>query len=341
MKIGIIGGGSWGTTLAQVLHDNGHKTLIYDINESNVLKINDHIHPFFNLELPRDIKATTNLEEVINFSNYLLLAVPTAVIRDVLIDINKLLHKKTYFINVSKGIEPHTFNRISDIVNQEIDIKFYGGFTVLTGPSHAEETIQRKLTLLTAASLDEEFAYKVQQLFSNTTYMRVYRTNDLIGAEVGGAAKNAIAIVSGVATGLNLGENARAALITRGIVEIVKCVEALGGERETAFGLTGIGDLIVTASSENSRNFQAGKRIGQGVPLEKVFSESKMTIEGVRSIIALHEVAVDKGFELPIISTAYRVLFENLNIDDAITSLLTRDLKDEKSLWSDYQAIIF
>ena len=162
--------------------------------------------------------------------------------------------------------------------------------------------------------------------------MRVYRTNDLIGAEVGGAAKNAIAVVSGFATGLDLGENARAALITRGVVEIVKCVEAMGGERETAFGLTGLGDLIVTASSENSRNFQAGKRIGEGVPLDQVFKESKMTIEGVRSIIALHELAVEKGFDLPIISSAYKVLFENLDINDAITLLLTRDLKDEKSL---------
>ena len=332
MKIGIIGGGSWGTTLAQVLHDNGHKSYIYDINRSNVDKINNHIHPFFNTDLPEQITATNNLEEVIKYSNYLLLAVPTAVMREVLVDINTLLHKKTYFINVSKGIEPHTFARVSQIVDEEIDKNYYGGFVALTGPSHAEETIRRKLTLLTAASFDEKLATKVQQLFSNDKYMRVYRTNDLIGAEVGGAAKNAIAVVSGFATGLDLGENARAALITRGVVEIVKCVEAMGGERETAFGLTGLGDLIVTASSENSRNFQAGKRIGEGVPLDQVFKESKMTIEGVRSIIALHELAVEKGFDLPIISSAYKVLFKNLNINDAITLLLTRDLKDEKSL---------
>ncbi len=331
MKIGIIGGGSWGTTLAQVLYDNGHESYIYDISSINVDKINNHIHPFFETQLPKDIKATNSLEKVINFSNYILLAVPTAVMRDVLSKISNLLTEKTYFINVSKGIEPETFNRISEIVSQEIPDEFLGGYVALVGPSHAEETIKRKLTLLTAASENEELAIKVQEVFSNSVYMRVYRTTDLIGAEVGGSAKNAIAVVSGVATGLELGENARAALITRGIVEIVRCVEAMGGERETAFGLTGIGDLIVTASSENSRNFQAGKRIGQGVPLEQIFSESKMTIEGIRSIIALHELSVEKGFELPIITTAYNVLFNKLEVKKAITLLLTRDLKDEKS----------
>lgn len=331
MKVGVIGGGSWGTTLAQVLDDNGHDVLVYDINLNNVKKINSSIHPLFDLKINENIRGTNELKEAVNYSNYLILAVPTAVMRDVLREINLLLHKKTYFINVSKGIEPQTFLRVSEIVDEEISKEHLGGFVALTGPSHAEETIERKLTLLTAASKDEKLATQVQEMFSNSLYMRVYRTNDLIGAEVGGAAKNAIAIVSGAATGLNLGENARAALITRGIVEIVRCVEAMGGERETAFGLTGIGDLIVTASSENSRNFQAGKRIGEGVPLEQIFSESKMTIEGVRSIIALHELAQKKGLELPIISTAYNVLFHNLDIKEAITLLLTRDLKDEKT----------
>lgn len=331
MKIGIIGGGSWGTTLAQVLHDNGHETLVYDVNVKNIDKINNHIHPLFNVEITKEIKGTSNLNDVINYSDHLILAVPTVVMRDVLKDISKLLTRKTYFISVSKGIEPVTFSRISEIVNEEIKSEHFGGFVTLTGPSHAEETIKRKLTLLTAASLNEDFAIKVQELFSNSQYMRVYRTDDLIGAEVGGAAKNAISIVSGAATGLNLGENARAALITRGVIEIVKLVEAMGGDRETAFGLTGLGDLIVTASSENSRNFQAGKRIGQGVPLEQVLGEATMTIEGVRSIVAFNELAESKGLDLPIISTAYNVLFNNLDIEKALTLLLTRKLKDEKS----------
>ena len=330
MKIAVVGGGSWGTTLAQVLIDNHHKVLIYDISKKNVDLINKHIHPYFDLEIPEKIKATTNLEEALAFSNHVLLAVPTAAMRNVVKNINEKISEKTYFINVSKGIEPETFRRVSEIVSEEIDEDKLGAFATLTGPSHAEEVILRRLTLLTAASLDEKFAKKVQHLFSNKKYLRVYTSKDLIGAEVGGAAKNAIAVVSGAATGLNLGENARAALITRGVVEIVKVVEVMGGERETAFGLTGIGDLIVTASSEHSRNFQAGKRIGLGVPLDQVFKESKMTIEGVRSIIAIHEIAVEKNIDLSIISTAYKVLFENLPIKKAISSLLERELKSEK-----------
>ncbi|MGI6787636.1 MAG: NAD(P)H-dependent glycerol-3-phosphate dehydrogenase [Acholeplasmataceae bacterium] len=331
MKVGIIGGGSWGTTLAQVLHDNQHQSLIFDINQKNIDKINNHIHPLFDIPIPEALKGTNDLLDVVNFSDYILLALPTAAIRGLLKEINQKLTRKTYFINVSKGIEPQTFSRVSEIVKEEINPKFLGGFVALTGPSHAEETIKRKLTLLTAASNDEKLAIKVQKLFSNSLYMRVYRTDDLVGAEVGGAAKNAIAIVSGFATGLKMGENARAALITRGVVEIVKCVEAMGGDRETAFGLTGVGDLIVTASSENSRNFQAGKRIGEGVPLDQVLGEATMTIEGVRSIIAFHELACEKKLDLPIISTAYNVLFNNLDIKEAITQLLTRKLKNEKS----------
>ena len=264
MKVGILGGGSWGTTLAQVLADNGHEALIYDNNISHINKIKQHLHPFFEIEIPASIKGTNQLKEVLDFGDYLLIALPTAAIRTVLNDINKQLKSKKVFINVSKGIEPVTTKRVSQIVEEEIDPKYNSGYVLLTGPSHSEEVILRKLTLLTSSSYNLDLAKAVQKMFSNQKYLRVYINSDVIGAEVGGTAKNAIAVVSGAATGLKLGENARAALITRGSVEIVRVVEAMGGERETAYGLTGIGDLIVTASSENSRNFRAGFRIGEG-----------------------------------------------------------------------------
>lgn len=331
MKVSIIGGGAWGATLGQLLIDNNHEVLIYDINESFVNKINqEHIHPFFNDALSKNLLATKDLEEALKFSNYLLLAVPTKVMRSVLKTINQKITNKTYFINVSKGIEPDTFKRVSEIVAEEIEADKLAGFAVLTGPSHAEEVIKRKLTLLTVASLNQSFAEELQVIFSNETYMRVYTSNDLIGCEVGGAAKNAIAVVSGIATGLDLGENARAALITRGILEIVRIVEVYGGKRDTAFGLTGVGDLIVTASSENSRNFKAGKKIGQGMAVEEIFSSEAQTIEGIRSIYALHQLAVSKDMSLPIISTAYKVIYESLSIKDAMNELLTRTLKSEK-----------
>ncbi|MBN3490560.1 NAD(P)-dependent glycerol-3-phosphate dehydrogenase [Acholeplasma equirhinis] len=328
MKISVIGGGSWGTTLAQVLEDNGHETLVYDINKEGVDKINKGIHPFFDLPIEK-IKATTSLEETLNFSDHLVLAVPTKFMRQSLSDINKLSFRKNYFINVSKGIEPNTLKRVSEIVKDEISKEFLGAYAVLTGPSHAEEVILRKLTVLTAASETSWFAQTVQKLFSNRTYLRIYTSDDLIGCEVGGAIKNAIAIVSGIMTGFGLGENARAALITRGILEIVRVVSAMGGKKETAFGLTGIGDLIVTASSNNSRNFNAGLKIGQGIPVDQVLAESRMVVEGVRAIQAAKDLCIKEGIELPIIEVAYDVIFNQLPVKDAITLLLTRELKAE------------
>lgn len=328
MKISIIGGGSWGTTLAQVLTDNGHETLIYDINSDAVNKINNNIHPFFDNEII-GIRATLDLKETMDFAEYILLAVPTKFIRESLRQMHKLATRKLYFINVSKGIEPSTLKRVSEIVTDEISPELFGAYAVLTGPSHAEEVIERKLTVLTAASDLEWFRKSVQNLFSNQDYLRVYTSDDLIGCEVGGAIKNAIAIVSGMMTGFGLGENARAALITRGILEIVRVVVHYGGKKETAFGLTGIGDLIVTASSFHSRNFNAGLKIGQGIPVEQVLQESKMVVEGVRAIQAAKDLCVKTGIELPIIEVAYDVIFNNVSVKDGIQLLLTRELKAE------------
>ncbi len=329
MQISIIGGGAWGTTLAQTLIDNGHDVLIYDINQENIDKINQKKHPFFDTILPDQIKATSSLDEAIGYSTYYLLSVPTKAIRNVLKLMNQKISKPSVFINVSKGIEPDTLKRVSEIVSEEIDLSNRAGFVALTGPSHAEEVILRHLTLLVAASDDQELAKKIQLVFSNDQYLRVYTSSDLIGSEVGGAVKNAIAVISGACTGLGLGENARAAVITRGIVEIVRVVELMGGKKETAFGLTGIGDLIVTASSEHSRNFMAGKKIGQGQSLNQIYSEQKQTIEGIRTIEAMHDLSLKYGVELPMISIAYDIIFNGLSVEKGLRKLLGRDLKSE------------
>jgi glycerol-3-phosphate dehydrogenase (NAD(P)+) len=329
MKISIIGGGAWGTTLAQTLIDNGHSVLIYDLNPNAVDKINHHFHPFFDTILPDGVVATTNLEEVVSFSNYFLLSIPTKAVRSALKNINPLLKEKSVFINVSKGIEPDTLKRVSEIVEEEISEEHLRGFVVLTGPSHAEEMILRKITLLVSASKDFSLAQEIQSIFSNEQYLRVYTSQDLIGCEVGGAVKNAIAVVSGVCTGLGLGENARAAVITRGIVEIIRVVEIMGGKRETAFGLTGIGDLIVTASSENSRNFTAGKKIGLGQTVDEIYAEQRQTIEGFRTIEAMHQLSLKHKVELPMINVAYDILFKGMKVSDGLQKLLSRDLKSE------------
>lgn len=330
MKVSFIGGGSWGSTLANLLSDNGHDTMVYDINLDTVNLINnEHSHPFFEAKLNENVKATNSLEEAVNFSNILVLSVPTKVMRPVLNEIKSIIDKPKFFINVSKGIEPDTLLTVSGVAKDVLDLNMISGFVTLSGPSHAEEVIERKLTLLVAASEKMDDAIFVQDLFSNNSYMRVYSSTDIIGVEVAGSIKNAIALVSGVCTGLGLGENARAALINRGALEIVRIATVLGGMKDTVYGLAGIGDLIVTASSMNSRNFQAGLKIGKGEDVDDVVLHSKMVVEGVRVLQSAHEIANKYDLYLPIIETAYKVIFEKLPVNEAIDIILNTKLKNE------------
>lgn len=330
MKVSIIGGGAWGATLSQALHDNEHDVLIYDNNVKFVETINSkHIHPVFNEPLDENIKGTHNLIEAVEFANIYLLAVPIKYMRSVVKEINQLLNKKSLFINVSKGLEIDTQSFTSKIVTEEVNSQNLEGFVCLSGPSHAEEVILRKVTLLVSASNNEKHALFVQDLFHNSQYLRVYSSNDLIGVEVSGAVKNAIAVISGAASGFGLGENARAALITRGIREMILVVKAFGGDPATVYGLTGIGDLIVTASSTLSRNFKAGQKIGQGWKLADIYESEPQTIEGVNTIYALRKVALKNKIELPMIEEAYHVLENDITIEEGLSNLLSRKTKQE------------
>ncbi len=330
MKISIIGGGSWGIALGQVLVDNNHEILVYDINEDTINSINKkHKHPLLNCSIDKKIVATNNLEDTLNFSDIILLSIPTSVMRSVVTQISEIIktNKKT-IINVSKGIEPVTLKTVSQICGEVLNNQMTG-FVTLCGPSHAEEVIERKLTALVSVSENEESAVLVQQLFSNDLYIRVYTSTDVIGVEVCSSVKNAIALVSGIASGLGHGENARAALITRGILEMYSICDVLGGKKETVFGLTGVGDLIVTANSLNSRNFQAGLKIGKGEKLEDVLGKSKMVVEGARTVISCKSIQEKYDLELPIISTAYDVLYNNGCPKEGLSKLLKRKLKSE------------
>jgi glycerol-3-phosphate dehydrogenase (NAD(P)+) len=329
MNVSVLGAGAWGITIAQTLTDNGHNVAIYDVNKEFVDSINNGSHPFFKDNKIENIKGFYTLKEALDFAPYIVICVPTKFTRGLLKEVNTLLTDKKVFINVSKGIEPDTSKCVREIVDDEIDKKFIRGYASLSGPSHAEELIQRKLTLLVSASMDKEIAKEVQLLFANGTYLRVYTSTDVIGCEIGGAIKNAIAVVSGVLTGLGLGENARAALISRGILEIERVVVAMGGKKETAFGLTGMGDLIVTASSLNSRNFNAGIAIGRGESAADAVKNSKQTVEGVRAVLAAYQIGKKFNIELPIINAAYSVLYENIDPVIAIRGVLSRELKAE------------
>lgn len=330
MNITVFGGGAWGTTLAQTLSDNSHDVIIKVRKDIYLHQINElHRHPFFGNTIPTNISATTDIVEAIDFADVIVLCVPTKNMRDVLNDIAKVVSSKKLFINVSKGIEPLTKFRVSQLVDEIIPKKYVEGYVVLSGPSHAEEVIDRKLTCLVSASKNEELAKKVQLLFSNGDYMRVYTSCDVIGVETGGAIKNPIAVISGIATGIGLGENARAALISRGVREIIKITEVLGGKSSTAYGLSGIGDLIVTASSKNSRNFIAGLRLGQGESPEKILSTSKQTVEGFRTCASAYEIGQEFNLDIPLINTLYNVLYNSLDVQKAIEVLMRRKLKSE------------
>lgn len=331
MKVSVIGGGSFGITLAQVLTDNSHDVLVYDINDKIKNQINNyHTHPFFEgLTFSDKIKITNNLEEIINYSDYYILALPTKFIRTFLKDIHNRINSKKVFINVSKGIEPVTTKRVSEIVSDEIKEELLKGYVVLSGPSHAEELVLRKATVLVSACVDHDLAKEIQLLFNNDSYLRVYTSCDVVGIELCGAIKNVIAVASGISTGIGLGENARAALISRGLLEILKITEVFGADRNTVFGLTGLGDLLVTASSLNSRNYRAGLKIGQGFDFKKVESDEVMTIEGIRTLEACYEIMIKNNLDLPIISSAYDIIYNNVDIDEVFSKLFIRELKKE------------
>lgn len=333
IKVAVIGTGSWGTSLAQVLADNNHEVMMYGVSPEQVAQINSGKNSAFfgDLELNSKIKATTNLEEALKNAQVILLVVPTKVTADVLEEIKPLLNKekKVYFVNASKGFDPATNDRMSNTMRNIIPAEYRYEVASIIGPSHAEEVIQRMYTAIASVSLDEEVAKYIQMLFSNN-YIRLYTLQDEVGAEYGVAIKNILALCSGIVSGIGLGDNTRAALLTRGLHEMIKYGMAKGGKMDTYLGLTGIGDLIVTATSKHSRNFQAGYKIGSEGSAQSVMDDTKTTIEGVRTCKVIYEDAKKNNIELPIINECYRVLYEKENPKEAIARLMTRQLKAER-----------
>lgn len=330
-SVTVVGAGSWGTALAQVLCDNGNQVKLYDLNQEIVNDINaNHQNSRFfkELTLPQNLTATTNLSEALKETDMILLSVPTKVIREVLKDINQALHHPVVIINASKGIEPGTHKRVSEIVSEEICSENLVAFVALSGPSHAEEVIERAVTTVTCAATVPDIANEIQTLFNNQ-YFRVYRVDDLIGVEVGGSIKNVIALAAGIIAGLGYGDNAKAALITRGLVEIKRLGIAIGANEETFGGLSGLGDLIVTCTSVHSRNWQAGYKIGSGSNLQEAIDSMTMVVEGVRTCQATYELAHALEIDMPIVETVYKVIFDRLDPTVAISKLMTRDMKPE------------
>ena len=326
-KIGVIGAGSWGSALASLLCKNGHDVILWSHRNSQIVQmiktgVNDKLP---GMRLPQNLKFTSDLQTAVSGKDLIVLAVPSVAERETAKKMKGFLPRGQKIITVSKGIEDGTYDTQTEIIEEELEDAKVG---VLSGPSHAEEVIVGLPTLVVAGAKDVSFAKEVQQIFSNENF-RVYTSDDVLGIEIGASLKNVMALAAGMSDGLGYGDNAKAALITRGIREMEKLAVAMGGKPETLGGLTGVGDLIVTCQSMHSRNRKAGYYIGQGMKPTEAFEKVQMVVEGAYSAKAALGLGEKYHVDLPIIKAVNQVLFEDKNVKEAVSELMNRSLKPE------------
>ena len=325
-KISIIGSGSWGVALAIHLAKLGNQIKIWSFLEEERDLINNERKCKFlpNVTIPEGIMCTTSYKEAIEDSEMILHVTPSKFTRDTVKQYKEYVTNQPIII-CSKGFEQATLETLDEVIQEEMPQAKIG---VLSGPSHAEEVSVAIPTLLVVASKHEDVLKLVQDTFMCEN-MRIYTSRDVKGVELGGALKNIIAFCAGVAAGLGLGDNTFAALITRGLAELSRLGVALGGEKDTLYGLSGLGDLIVTCLSEHSRNRKAGKLIGQGKTLEETKKEVGMTIESIDNILVAHELGKIHSIEVPIVEAVYGILYENIKSEEAVSMLMNRAKKSE------------
>lgn len=325
--VAVLGAGSWGSALAALLCNNGQDVILWSHRESQVREMketgeNDKLP---GVKLPKSLRFTADLKEAVSNKDLLVMAVPSVAERETAKKIAPFLSVGQKIITVSKGIEETTLYTQTDILEEELPNAVVG---VLSGPSHAEEVIMGLPTLVVVGAKDEAFAKEVQVMFANENF-RVYTGTDVLGIEIGASLKNVMALAAGMSDGLGYGDNAKAALITRGIKEMSALSVAAGGLPETLSGLTGVGDLIVTCQSQHSRNRRAGYYIGQGMTPQEAYDKVKMVVEGAYSAKAALAMGEKYGVDLPIIREVNRVLFEGKNVKEAVWELMNRSLKSE------------
>lgn len=325
-NIAIIGSGSWGAALGIHLAKLGHNVKIWSFSEEEMRLINEEKKCKFlpKAVIPEGVVCSTSFEEVIENSDFILHVTPSKFTRETFKQYKQYVGNKPVII-CSKGFEKETCKTLDEVILEELPTAKIGA---LCGPSHAEEVSIGVPTLLVIASEDDETLNLVQETFMSET-MRIYTSKDLKGVELGGALKNIIAFCAGVAAGIGLGDNSFAALITRGLGEIARLGVELGGEKETFYGLSGLGDLIVTCLSEHSRNRKAGKLIGEGKTLEETKKEVGMVIESIDNIDVAYELGKQHNAYMPIIETVYNVIYNGLDPQTAVKDLMTRDKKSE------------
>ncbi|MDU5323269.1 MAG: NAD(P)H-dependent glycerol-3-phosphate dehydrogenase [Peptoniphilus harei] len=328
MKITLCGGGSWGTAIARLLSNKGHELNFYIRNKEvieDVRKNKENTKYLPGAKFEKEINLTNNLDSVLEDIDVFIIAVPTSSIREVLTSIKDKISKDVIIVNLSKGIEVESLDRISEISSE---ILKDNPFVALSGPSHAEEVGKDIPTTLVASSENLKVAQTIQHEFS-TPIFRIYTNPDLVGVEMGGALKNIIALAAGMNDGLAYGDNSKAALMTRGIYEMSKLGISLGANPHTFNGLSGIGDLIVTCTSMHSRNRRAGILIGEGKSMKEACNEVGQVVEGVKTVKSAYKLAKLKNIEMPITNALYKVLYEGYNPNKAVYELMTRENKDE------------
>ncbi len=325
-NIAVIGSGSWGMALAIHLARCGNNVKVWSfLDEERDLINNERKCKFLpNVEIPDSIICSTNFEEVIKDTEFILHVTPSKFTRDIFKQYKQFVGNKPVII-CSKGFEKETLKTLDEVIKEEMPEVRLG---VLSGPSHAEEVSVAVPTVLVIASKDEEILEMIQKTFM-CPEMRIYTSSDVKGVELGGALKNIIAFCAGVASGIGLGDNTFAALVTRGLGELTRLGVALGGEKDTFYGLSGLGDLIVTCLSEHSRNRKAGKLIGQGKTLEEAKKEVGMVIESIDNIEVAYELGRKNNVYMPIVEMVYKVIYEQLDPQEAVKNLMTRDRKSE------------
>jgi glycerol-3-phosphate dehydrogenase (NAD(P)+) len=331
MKIGVLGAGSWGATLASLLSEKGYSVTLWEFNVEQAKELSSWrtLSFFPHLTIPKDILITSDLSQAIADKDFIVFVVPSHTLRDVARKITsmKMDLSHTTIISATKGIENTSLKRMSEIITTEIpDVG--NRIVALSGPTHAEEVSQKIPTIAAASSINSEAAQAVQEIFM-TPYFRIYTNPDIIGVETGGALKNIFAIAAGISDGLGLGDNTKAAIVTRGLRELMRLGVKMGGQKSTYFGLTGLGDLIVTCFSRHSRNRAMGEKIGRGKSLSQAEKELVMIAEGVKTTQSAYELGIHYGIELPITQQVYQVLYEDKSPKKAVQELMMREAKPE------------
>lgn len=335
-KIAVLGAGSWGSALAMVLAENGHNVRLWTHDAQHAQELQQtRQNPKYlkDFTLPETIQVTADLSQAVVEAEMINFVIPTKAMRSVAQAVRETLGEIPFtqwpiVMHASKGIEQGTYLRISELLQEALGVDDTVPMVVLSGPSHAEEVARHDITAITAASQNDQAAHAVQSAFMND-YFRVYTNADIVGVEWGGALKNIIAIGAGILAGLGFGDNAKAALVTRGLAEITRLGIQLGAEPLTFMGLSGVGDLIVTTTSVHSRNWRAGYQMGQGKAIDQIEADMGMVVEGMSTTIACYDIAQQRGVEMPITQAIYRIIKENADPSEEIKALMQRDKKAE------------